>query len=194
VTARRAAAYTGMMRAVTMPSDATGERPPAPARPAGSAPTFAEVAEAHLDTVFRYLLHLVGDRHLAEDLTAATFERALRRFRRYDPRRGGPAVWLCAIARTVALDHLRADARRRRREAAYAADADAETPEPLAGLSPALGAALARLTRAEREVVALRVVLELSAPEAARVLGVSTSACTSLLHRALTKLRREVTA
>ena len=62
-------------------------------------PAFADVAEAHLDAVFRYLAHLVGDRHLAEDLTSATFERALRDWHRYDPRRGRPSVWLVEIAR-----------------------------------------------------------------------------------------------
>ena len=41
-------------------------------------PAFADVAEANLDAVHRYLVHLVGDRHLADDLTSATFERALR--------------------------------------------------------------------------------------------------------------------
>jgi DNA-directed RNA polymerase specialized sigma24 family protein len=41
-------------------------------------------------------------------------------------------------------------------------------------------------------VIALRVVLDLDAAEAAEVMGVSPSACSSQLHRALTKLRREV--
>ena len=52
-------------------------------------PRFADVAEQNLDGVHRYLCHLVGDRHLADDLTSATFERALRDWRRFDPERGG---------------------------------------------------------------------------------------------------------
>ena len=51
---------------------------------------FAAVCEDHLDDVFGYLLYLTGNRTVAEDLAADTFERALRRFRRYDPRRGTP--------------------------------------------------------------------------------------------------------
>ncbi|MDQ5821941.1 MAG: hypothetical protein M3540_10915, partial [Actinomycetota bacterium] len=58
-------------------------------------PEFAEVAEASLDSVFRYLLYLTRDRTVAEDLTGETFERALRSWRRYDPRRGEPIAWLC---------------------------------------------------------------------------------------------------
>ena len=51
-------------------------------------PRFADVAAENLDGVHRYLCHLTGDRDLADDLTSATFERALRDWGRYDPARG----------------------------------------------------------------------------------------------------------
>src|SRR5712691_4414704 len=82
-------------------------------------PTFASVAESELDTVHRYLLFLTGNRSVAEDLTGETFEKAFRLWRRFDPRRGTPRVWLCRIARTTALDHFRAEDRRRKREERY---------------------------------------------------------------------------
>lgn len=66
---------------------------------------FAEVAEDHLDDVHRYLLMLTADPAAAEDLTAETFEKALRSWRRYDPRRSSERTWLCRIGRNVALDH-----------------------------------------------------------------------------------------
>lgn len=157
-------------------------------------PAFADVAEANMDVVHRYLVHLVGDRHLADDLTSATFERALRDWRRYDPARGRPSVWLVEIARRVALDHFRKDGRRRAREERYAASMpdSAPGPEGLAGLPGDLREALGRLTQAEREIVALRVVLGLDAAEAGRVSGMSPSAVGTALHRALGKLRAEV--
>ena len=62
------------------------------------------------------------------------------------------------------------------------------------GLSPALERALAQLSAAEREVVALRIVLELDGEGAARVLGISTTACSTRLSRALAKLEKEVSA
>ena len=61
-------------------------------------PTFAAVAEDSLDEVYRYLLVLTADPALADDLTGATFEKALRSWRRYDPTRAEPVAWLCAIA------------------------------------------------------------------------------------------------
>jgi RNA polymerase sigma-70 factor, ECF subfamily len=156
---------------------------------------FAAAAERHLDDVHAYLVYLTGDRNVAEDLTAETFARALERWRRYDPRRGSPRTWLCQLARTTALDHFRAEERRRRREGRYALERrEAEEPVFGEGLSPALEGALARLSAAEREVVALRVVLELDGDGAARVLGISPTACSTRLSRALQKLEKEVSA
>jgi RNA polymerase sigma factor (sigma-70 family) len=161
-----------------------------------SAEDFAEAARRHLDDVHAFLVYLTGDRAVAEDLTAETFARALERWHRYDPRRGGPRTWLCQLARSTALDHFRAEERRRRREGRYAVAELRETAEPVFGdgLSPALERALAQLSAAEREVVALRVVLELDGDGAARVLGISTTACSTRLSRALQKLEKEVSA
>ena len=161
--------------------------------PAQSRPTFREAAEAHLDDVYRYLLYLVRDPSVAEELTADTFERALRLWPRYDPRRGAPRTWLCQLARSVALDQLRREARRQRREERFASQQPARAAEPdEAALSPALRQAFASLNAGEREVVALRVILELDGDEAARVLGISRTACSTRLSRALKKLEKEV--
>jgi RNA polymerase sigma-70 factor (ECF subfamily) len=157
---------------------------------------FAEAAERHLDDVHAYLVYLTGDRGTAEELAAETFARALERWHRYDPRRGGARTWLCQLARSTALDHFRAEDRRRRREGRYAVAELREGEEAVfgEGLSPALEEALGRLSAAEREVVALRVLLELDGEAAARVLGISTTACSTRLSRALQKLEKEVSA
>jgi RNA polymerase sigma factor (sigma-70 family) len=149
-------------------------------------PSFSAVAESELDAVHRYLLFLTGNRTVAEDLTGETFEKAFRIWRRFDPRRGTPRAWLCGIARTTALDHFRSEERRRRREARYARELP-DTDEPELGTGE-LEAALVRMSASEREVVALRVLLELDGPTAARVLGISTSACSTRLSRALKRL------
>ncbi len=156
---------------------------------------FAEAAERHLDDVHAFLVYLTGDRSVAEELTAETFARACERWRRYDPRRGSARTWLCQLARSTALDHFRAEDRRRRREGRYALDVpEAEEHGFGEGLSPALETALSRLSAAEREVLALRVVLDLDGESASRVLGISTTACSTRLSRALQKLEREVSA
>ena len=158
-----------------------------------SAPSFAAVAEELLDDVYGYLLYMTKNWALAEDLTSETFETALRKWRRYDPRRGTHRAWLLAIARTTALDFFRAEGRRRRREErAEAAEPRGGEPAFGEGLSPELEKALRALSTGEREVIALRVVLDLEGDEAARLLGISTTAVSTRLHRALGKLEERM--
>jgi DNA-directed RNA polymerase specialized sigma24 family protein len=158
---------------------------------AGGRPGFAEVAAEQLDAVYRYLVYLTGDRSAAEDLAAETFEKAFRTWRRFDPRRGSPRTWLCKIARSVAIDWFRAETRRRRREESYAKDIPV-VGELGDGLPGPLEDALHELSPAEREVVALRVLLELDGPSAARVLGISQTACSTRLSRALRRLEERM--
>ena len=153
---------------------------------------FAGAAEAHLDDVFGYLLYLTRDRDVADDLSGATFEKAFRLWHRFDPRRGSARTWLLGIARTTALDWFRAETRRVRREQA-AAPAEAEQAPFVEGLSPELERALTRLSAAEREVIALRVVLDLDGEAAARVLGISPPAISTRLSRALKRLEEMMT-
>jgi RNA polymerase sigma factor (sigma-70 family) len=152
---------------------------------------FPEVVAQELDSVYRYLVYLTGDRSAAEDLAAETFEKAFRSWRRFDPRRGSPRTWLCRIARSVAVDWFRAETRRRKREETYSRELS-PLDELGDGLPPALEEALRELSPAEREVVALRVLLELDGPSAARVLGISQTACSTRLSRALKRLEERM--
>ena len=149
--------------------------------------SFAQAAETHLDDVYGYLAWFTGDRFLAEDLAGETFERALRLWHRFDPKRGSARSWLCQVARTVALDHFRSEKRRQRRERLTASPERLEE-RFLEGLSPELEAALRTLTAGEREVIALRIVLDFDARAAAGMLGISPTNCTTRLNRALGKL------
>src|SRR3954454_20210545 len=154
---------------------------------AGERPSFDAVVAEQLDGVYRYLVYLTGDRSAAEDLAAETFEKAYRSWRRFDPRRGAPRTWLCSIARGIAVDWFRAETRRRRREDVYARTQD-DTVHFGDGLPGPVEQALHQLSPAEREVIALRVLLELDGPSAARVLGISATACSTRLSRALKRL------
>ena len=166
----------------------------APRSPTGL--DFEALYRAARDDVFAYVATLLGDRSAAEDVTASAFERAYRRRRQFDPRRGSARAWLFGIARNAALDELR----RRRRSAALAADPpDPALPGPddeadRALRRAAVRAALARLAPREREIVALKFHGGLDNAELARVLGVSVSNAGTQLHRAMSKLREAVDA
>ncbi|MDO8184280.1 sigma-70 family RNA polymerase sigma factor [Conexibacter sp. JD483] len=153
---------------------------------------FEALYRASRDDVYAYVATLLRDAAAAEDVTALAFERAYRRRRTFDRRRGNERAWLFGIARNAALDELR----RRRRHATLAADpadersdvADDATDAALARTT--VRAALQTLDARERELVALKFHAGLSNAEIAKLIGVSESNAGTLLHRTMTKLRK----
>ena len=153
---------------------------------------FEALYRASRDDIYAYVATLLHDRVAAEDVTALAFERAYRRRRTFDRRRGEERAWLFGIARNAALDELR----RRRRIAALVTDPeDVEAAGPEDGADVALRrttvrAALAALSARDRELIALKFHAGLSNAEIARVLGVSPSNAGTMLHRTIEKLRK----
>lgn len=167
------------------------------AAPAFEAPSeveaeFDALYRSSRDDVYAYAAGLLRDRAAAEDVTALAFERAYRKRRRFDPRRGSRRAWLFGIARNAALDELR----RRGRSAELVAEPADRGPDvdervEVALRRAALRQAMARLTARERELVALKFFAGLSNAEIARVIGVSESNAGTRLHRVVERLRRE---
>src|SRR5690348_14472085 len=83
---------------------------------------FEELYRSSRDDIYAYAATLLRDRAAAEDVTALAFERAYRRRRTFDRRRGEERAWLFGIARNAALDELR----RRRRIAQLSAEPSSE--------------------------------------------------------------------
>jgi RNA polymerase sigma-70 factor (ECF subfamily) len=142
------------------------------------------------DDVYAYVCTLLRDRAAAEDVTAQAFERAYRKRRAFDRRRGEERAWLFGIARNAALDELR----RRRRLATLVTEPVADTAAPdeadVALRRTAVRAALGQLSARDRELVALKFHAGLSNAELAHVLGVSESTAGTRLHRVIEKLRK----
>jgi RNA polymerase sigma-70 factor (ECF subfamily) len=145
------------------------------------------------DDVYAYVMTVLRDPAAAEDVTAVAFERAYRRRRTFDRRRGEERAWLFGIARNAALDELR----RRGRVAALSFEPEsmADAEELAEGSDATLRravvrSALASLPPRERELIALKFHAGLTNAELARVLGVSESNAGTRLHRTLEKLRR----
>jgi RNA polymerase sigma-70 factor, ECF subfamily len=153
---------------------------------------------AYAPALFRFFLAAVGDRPTAEDLTGDVFKSAIEDL----PRFRGPVEalggWLFRIAHHDLSDHRRRQGRNRVQplddlleEAALAGGA--MDPEELA-LDRVEGdrvlAALRQLTPDQREVLLLRLVANLTAPEVAGILNKSTEAVRGLQHRGLASLAR----
>lgn len=151
---------------------------------------FERLYAEHAEGLFSFLVYRTGDRSLAEDLLADTFERALRHRRRFDLRRGNRKTWLYAIALNVLRDHLR----RRGVEAGANEQTDQLSPLERSGTETVenrdlVSRALVTLSSEEREAVALRFGADLSLPEMARVLGEPLTTMEGRVYRALRKLR-----
>jgi RNA polymerase sigma-70 factor (ECF subfamily) len=156
-----------------------------------------ELYRSSRDDVYAYALTLLRDGSAAEDVTAVAFERAYRRRRTFDRRRGEERAWLFGIARNAALDELR----RRRRVATLVIDPEAaeqEISEEDGGevtlRRTAVRTALSAMSARDRELIALKFHAGLSNAEIAQVLGVSESNAGTMLHRTIQKLRKACNA
>jgi RNA polymerase sigma factor (sigma-70 family) len=152
--------------------------------------------DEHAEPLLKFLIYRTGDRALAEDVVADTFERALRKRSMFDRRRGTEKAWLYTIATNLLRDGAR---RREVEERAYAA---AAVPEAvLVGADGGIARfearatvmeALEALSADEREAVALRFGADLSVPEMARVLDQPLTTVEGRVYRALRKLRAQL--
>jgi RNA polymerase sigma factor (sigma-70 family) len=151
---------------------------------------FERLYEEHAQGLLAFLAYRTGDRVLAEDLLADTFERVLRARRRFDPRRGSRKTWVYSIALNLLRDQIR------RREAEGRAIERVQEPAP-SGAGPLqriaerdeLARALAELSDEEREAIALRYGGDLTVPEIARLTGEKLTTVEGRVYRGLRKLR-----
>jgi RNA polymerase sigma-70 factor (ECF subfamily) len=129
------------------------------------------------------------NRETVEDLTQSTFERALRAYSRFDPRRASESTWLLAIARNLLIDHHRRDRHGTSLPIDEAVAGSVPGPEGRYEGSAELAAALAQLGDRDREVIALRYGGDLKGPEVAELLGITLANVQQILSRSLRKLR-----
>jgi RNA polymerase sigma-70 factor (ECF subfamily) len=152
-------------------------------------PDFEDAVEAHLWEVHGYLAYRLSSRADVEDLTQATFERALAAWGRYDPGRAGVRTWLLTIAHNLLVDHFRRRASRPESPLRAGDEEPGEEDRLRLGLDPALARAQSGLGERERELVALRFGGDLTGPEIAALTSLSLANVQQILSRALRKLR-----
>ena len=154
---------------------------------------FGRLYALYVQPLFRYLYSRIGGVPEAEDVTAQTFLAALEAFGRYR-HDGHFAAWLFAIARYKAADYFR-----QQRQQAPLADAESVAVESdlLQGAirserSATLARLIAALPEADRDLIRLRYVAELSFSEIGRLLGRSEDAAKKALYRLLARLQSQL--
>jgi RNA polymerase sigma factor (sigma-70 family) len=141
--------------------------------------------EPLIERVYSYAAYRLGGRADPEDVTSATFERAVRYRASYDPIRGTPLGWVLGIARRCVDDAL-ASARTELElgDIEATGDLEAETIERLE-----LESALAQLDAETIELLSLRYGADLSSKAIAELLDSTPGAVRVALHRAHARLR-----
>jgi RNA polymerase sigma-70 factor (ECF subfamily) len=138
-----------------------------------------------------FLVYRAGDRALAEDLLADTFERVLRAKRRFDPGRGSEKTWLYTIALNCLRDNARrvsAEARALERSGGPDRGYHESHDDGLAD-QDLVRRGLAALSDDERLVVSLRYGADLTMPEIAKLIRQPLTTVEGRVYRALGKLR-----
>ncbi|HEY6395166.1 MAG TPA: sigma-70 family RNA polymerase sigma factor [Candidatus Binataceae bacterium] len=155
---------------------------------------FAEVYESNFERVYAFITRRVGDRDLAQDLTADVFHNALKNLDRFEWRGVPFAAWLFRIAANAIAD-------RGKRTAQFEAMKLGDIPEP--ELSSAanleeieyrarLFKLVDKLPVDQRRVIAMRFAHQKSIAEIAKEIGRSEGAIKQLQFRGLHSLRTMV--
>ena len=166
---------------------------------AGDADAFAQIYHRYLDVVFRFIYFRVTNRQVAEDLTAETFLRALKRIGGVTWQGRDIGAWLVTIARNLVADYFKSGRYRFEVTTGDVLEADDEDHGPEG--SPELAvvdhitnvtllSAVQRLNPEQRECIVLRFLHGFSVAETAQAMGKNEGAIKALQYRAVRALHR----
>ncbi|MBM7706821.1 RNA polymerase sigma-70 factor (ECF subfamily) [Chryseomicrobium aureum] len=151
-----------------------------------------DLYESYSDDVYRYLLFLLRNKEVAEDLTHDTFLKVHSSLHQFN-QQSSLRTWLLKIAGNTAIDYIR-----RTKRVHFLAFG--KRSEPITIKTPELNAiqkadvrllykALGELKKDYQEVLILRKIQELSIRETSEILGWSEDKVKAKSARALSKLR-----
>jgi RNA polymerase sigma factor (sigma-70 family) len=145
---------------------------------------FEEFYDGSRSRCLRAVMACVGDPVLAEDLVAEAFTRAWMSWPKVS-RHPAPEAWVVRTALNTSVSWWR----RSRREIPLADHDVATSVQASNQLDEAVRVALLRLPGRQREVIALRVFLDLDTDATARALGIAPGTVTAHLSRAISAMR-----
>ena len=157
----------------------------------------SEQFDRYYPAVYKYFRYRGADPDLANDLAAAAFERALAKLSSFDPRKGSFSTWLFAIARHTAINHWKAQARRKDVSIDFVSEQSNGEPLPedvvIQGQSlEALLVALSDLEERQREIVALKFGGALNNRQIAGLLGLTDGNVGVILYRVLQQIKEKL--
>lgn len=195
---RRAVDYPPVRVAGADDDDPDFERACVDRARSGDAAAFAALYREYVPRIHAFAYRRTHSRELAEDVTAATFERAYRQLDHFEWRGGGFGAWLFRIASNELADYYRRQQRTRadRGQIALGSLYSASSVDDLDRIERGndttrrMMTAIATLNPRYQEAIQLRYLAELSHEEAADAMGVSKPVMAVTLTRAMKALKK----
>lgn len=163
----------------------------------GDQPSLAVLYDRTAPAVHGLVMRILRDPGMAEEVSADVYLQAWRQAERYDPARGGVLPWLLTLARSRALDRLRAV--RLRAEAERPTEPDGPRVAPGADQRSEVAerrrlvlAAVGALPEDQRRVLELAYFRGLSHTEIADELGEPLGTVKTRIRLGMTRLRRQL--
>ena len=164
---------------------------------AGDAAALSELYDLSSRYVYGICLKVLRNPADAEEVTLDVYTQAWRQAARFDANRGEPLAWLLMLARSRAIDRLRARGGARRHEEDFEKVRDLASPlvdpesgSALAERASTVRAALAGLPAEQREVIELAYFQGLTHTEIAERLAQPLGTAKSRIRLALQRLRQ----
>lgn len=161
---------------------------------------FHRIYDSYHQDLFQFLIYLVQNRQVAEDLTQEVYIRLLKSYDSFQGK-SSEKTWLFSIAKNVAIDHFRKQSVRKKRqfdsfdwETVQLASGDMQ-PQDMAELNDEMKHLLEQLnscTGDQKMVIVLRFFQQLSIAETAQALGWTESKVKTTQHRAIHQLRNSM--
>ena len=153
---------------------------------------FAEFYRSAADECLRAVLVSIGDQDTAREVVDEAFARAWASWRTVS-KHPAPKAWVVRTALNASISRWR----RRRREVSVPDPGRVADPPAVGGVSaslvdPRIMAALKRLPARQRQVVALRLILDLDTAGTAEVLGIAAGTVMAHMGRAMAALRQDL--
>jgi RNA polymerase sigma-70 factor (ECF subfamily) len=176
-----------------------GKHPLCDAALAGNSLAFGTVYDDYAPLLYGLLLRIVRDPGDAQEVLQETFLAAWRDAEKFDASRGSELAWLISMARSRAIDRLRARQRRADREQEAAREIstaipDVDDPVAFREIRTAVRSALQELPDAQRSALELAYFEGLSQSEIASRLHEPLGTIKTRTNLAMKKLRERLGA
>lgn len=157
---------------------------------------FAQIYDAHIDKIYRFIFLKVSSPEIAQDLCSETFLRGWQRFRGDKEKIDNPQAFLYQIARNLVIDHYRIKSRTQTISIENVPIIDPTVDLEKKSLQDSdmgtIQAVLSDIKQEYQEVVIWHYIEDLTIAEIAEMLDKKEGTVRVILHRALKSVRNKI--